>query len=142
MKNLAILLFTVVYTTSYAQSANNEVISTKEHRIIMQLVSGDTLVHKNLIKQFNNLLAAAPNAKIAVVCHGPGLNFLQKSTSKVAPAIEKLSGKIEFIACENTMRERNIPKDDILKEASFVKAGILEVVQRQENGWSYIKAGF
>lgn len=142
MKKLAIALFTLISITGFAQSISNEVISTKEHRIVMQLVSGDTLVHKNLIKQFNNLLTAAPNAKIAVVCHGPGLGFLQKSISKVAPAIEKLGGKIEFIACENTMRERNIPKEDILKEASFVRAGILEVVQRQENGWSYIKAGF
>lgn len=48
---------------------------------------------------------------------------------------------IVFIACENTMLERNIPKESIIREASFVRMGIGEIVKMQEEGWSYIKAG-
>jgi intracellular sulfur oxidation DsrE/DsrF family protein len=30
----------------------------------------------------------------------------------------------------------------VLTEAGHVKAGIIHIVERQEDGWSYIKAGF
>ena len=30
----------------------------------------------------------------------------------------------------------------VLAEAGHVKAGIIHIVERQEDGWSYIKAGF
>jgi intracellular sulfur oxidation DsrE/DsrF family protein len=40
------------------------------------------------------------------------------------------------------MKERNVSKEQIIPEAGFVKAGILEIVIKQEEGWSYIKSGF
>jgi intracellular sulfur oxidation DsrE/DsrF family protein len=30
----------------------------------------------------------------------------------------------------------------VLPQAGYVKAGIIRIVERQEQGWSYIKAGF
>jgi intracellular sulfur oxidation DsrE/DsrF family protein len=32
--------------------------------------------------------------------------------------------------------------EKIIPEAGFVKAGIIEIVTKQEQGWSYIKSGF
>ena len=49
---------------------------------------------------------------------------------------------VEFIACENTMKQKNMSKGSIISEATYVKMGIGEIVERQEQGWSYIKAGF
>ena len=87
-------------------------------------------------------MAAAPNTQIEVVCHGPGITILQLSQSTVLPALQKLKGKATFIACENTLIEKKIPKADISPEADFVKAGIVQIIIRQEQGWSYVKAGF
>jgi uncharacterized protein len=47
-----------------------------------------------------------------------------------------------FLACENTIAERKLDRSKIIPEAGFVKAGIIHIVERQEDGWSYIKAGF
>jgi intracellular sulfur oxidation DsrE/DsrF family protein len=49
---------------------------------------------------------------------------------------------VEFVACEFSMKDRNLTKDEILPEAGFVKGGIIEIVTKQEEGWSYIKSGF
>lgn len=49
---------------------------------------------------------------------------------------------VEFVAGEFSMSERNVPKENIIAEAGFVKGGIIEIVTRQEEGWSYIKSGF
>jgi uncharacterized protein len=120
-----------------------KVVSTKVHKIVFQLTSNDTLVHKALLKQVVNALNAAPNAKIEIVCHNNGIEMLTISKTKTAKNIVDLKAKgVVFAACENTIRERKIDKADIVSEAIFVPSGIIEIVLKQEDGWSYFKAGF
>jgi hypothetical protein len=115
----------------------------RQHRIVMQLTSGDTLVHKNLMRQIKNILEAAPVARIEVVCHGPGMDLLMSDRSIVAGKVKEFVGKgVTFLACDNTIRERQLDPTKVLPEAGHVKAGIIHIVERQEDGWSYIKAGF
>jgi uncharacterized protein len=116
----------------------------KKHQIIMQLTSGDAAVHKGLIKQLNNLKTGwGDTVAIEVVCHGPGIDFLTTDKTKFKDEIYQLKAKgIEFVVCENSLREREVPKEAILPDMSFVKMGIGEIVLKQEAGWIYIKAGF
>ena len=136
----ALMALLLISCSAAAQTA--EVADLEPHKLVIQLTSQDSLVHKNLIKQMNNIMAAAPNTQIEVVCHGPGISILQLSQSTVLSALQKLKGKATFIACENTLIEKKIPKTDIIPEADFVKAGIVQIIIRQEQGWSYVKAGF
>ena len=48
---------------------------------------------------------------------------------------------VRFVACENTMKQKNIKKEEILPEVGFVPMGIGEIIMKQEKGWSYLKAG-
>lgn len=115
----------------------------KHHRIVFQLTSADTMAYKALMKQIRNITSVAPETEIEVVCHGPGLNMLVKEKTNVHPGIIALrSDKVRFVACEFSMKERNVSKEQIIPEAGFVQAGIIEIAIRQEEGWSYIKAGF
>lgn len=113
-----------------------------EHKIIFQLTSGDSTAHKQLMKQFNNILSVSPTTKIEVVCHGGGLDMLVKGKTIVEDKIKNLSDRgVQFMACEFSIKERKVDKSLILPTAGFVAAGIVEVVSKQEQGWSYIKAG-
>ena len=117
--------------------------SPRQHRIVMQLVSGDTLVHKGLMRQLRNMLEAAPTMQLEVVCHGPGLDLLMTDRSIVTTKVSEFADKgIVFLACENTVKERKLDPALIHPKAGSVKAGIIHIVERQEDGWSYIKAGF
>lgn len=117
-------------------------LSKSEHRIIFQLTSGDTTAHKQLIKQFNNILSVSPSTKIEVVCHGAGLDMLVSDKTIVEDKIKTLSEKgVEFNACEFSIKERKVDRSKIIKYAGYVPAGIIEIVTKQEQGWSYIKAG-
>lgn len=114
------------------------------HKIVFQLVTNDTLAWKGLMHNIKNLQEGwGENVAIAVVAHGPGIEFLMKKKTTQQTAIQwyKQQG-IEFIACQNTMTQKKITKDEIISEASYVVMGIGEIVERQEKGWSYIKAGF
>lgn len=138
------LLFTIVIMSlSFVTYAQNKKQSNIVHKIVFQLTSDDTLVHKGLMKQLNNVLTAAPNTNIEVVCHGPGINLLVADKTTVYAKIQEMKAKgVAFEACENTLKEKNIPKNKIIPEAGIVPSAIVEIVIRQEEGWSYIKSGF
>ena len=140
MKHIFLLAALLVSTASWAQSGSAE-LDLAQHKIIMQLTSGDTNVHKRVVKQIANLLAAAPNSKIELVCHANGISMLMTQQTKVHPKIAELKTKgVEFIACENTMLDKKISKEEIIQESGYVQVGILEIVRKQEQGWSYVRA--
>lgn len=145
MKNF--LLFAVLLFTSAAIHAQNDpaptVISTQKHKVVIQLTSGDTLVQKAVIKQITHLLDAAPNSKIEVVCHSNGISFLQLSLTKQADGIRRLKARgVDFVACENSMRDRKLKREDLVAECRTVPVGVLEIIMKQEKHWAYLKAGF
>lgn len=137
MKKFLVLFALLLSGAAIAQQTE------RQHRIIMQLASGDTLVHKNLMKQIKNMTEAAPAMQLEVVCHGPGIDMLMNDRSIVQGKVSEFAGKgIVFLACENTIKERALDRSKVLPAAGYVKAGIIHIVERQEDGWSYIKAGF
>jgi intracellular sulfur oxidation DsrE/DsrF family protein len=123
---------------------NSRKILAPLHRVVIQVSSNDTLEWKGLMNNLKHLHAGwGYSAEFTVITHGPGLDLLRNDKTTQQQNITKYSQLgIQFIACENTMAERKISKEQIIKEAGFVKMGIGEVVRLQEDGWSYIKAGF
>lgn len=137
MKKIAVILsfFGMLALGTFAQ--------TGPYKIVFQLASADTMVHKSLMKQIGNMTSVEPGTKIEVVCHGPGLNMLVKEKTVVANKIAEYTAKgVVFDACEFSMKERKVAQEAVLETTTFVKAGILHIVQRQAEGWYYIKAGF
>lgn len=138
---LPLVLLSLLVSPAFAQKKNKKV--DEPLKIIFQLTTDDTLAHKALMKQLSNITSVEPGVQIEVVCHGPGLTLLQKSKSTQKAKVAEFANKgIAFKACEFSMSERNVPKEDILDEAGFVKAGIVHIVRKQREGWNYIKSGF
>lgn len=148
IKNILLVLFAFVMTNSIITTEASGQVSSVEkssgqHKIVFQLTTDDTLAHRSLMKQLNNITTVAPDTRIEVVCHGPGLNMLVSGKTTVQQKIMQMKNKgIAFVACEFSMSERKVTKENIIAEANFVKAGIIEIVTKQEEGWSYIKSGF
>lgn len=84
-----------------------------------------------------NHLAADPSAKIVVVTHGAGIDFLLEGANTpnnqpFAGAIGELAGRgVEFRVCNNTLTTRQIPKERVAMEASVVTSGVAEVARLQ-----------
>lgn len=138
-----VAVIALVASCGLASAQGSDVASKKpEHKIIFQLTSGDTTAHKQLMKQFSNILSVSPTTQIEVVCHGAGLDMLVTGKTIVGEKIKVMADKgVVFNACEFSMKERKVEKDKITTSAGFVPAGIVEIVSKQEQGWSYIKAG-
>lgn len=121
---------------------NSEVIDLKKHKIVIQFNDSDSASQVRVTLQVKNTLACWPKAEIEVVCLSGGLDLLMTSNSKAAKAVADWSAKgVTFAACNNTMRNRNVKKEDLLSQAVVVPAALVELALKQEQGWAYARGG-
>lgn len=134
------LLFLLTFLLSFQLQA--QVVSNENHKIIFQLTSGDSITHMKFLRQSQNILEAAPNAQIEVITHGLGVDLLKTNSNPFDSKLLALhEAGINFIVCENTLKQRKLKKEAFFDWSGFVQSGIIELVIKQEQGWVYIKAG-
>jgi intracellular sulfur oxidation DsrE/DsrF family protein len=132
-RHLCLVLFLLLFlVTAHAQ-----------HKIIWEMSAGDTAQQRVLFNQLNNVLAETPDTKIEVVFHGFAVYAMLTDTGYFKTQIAAMNKKgIVFAVCNNSLKKRNINPKRVIPEAKIVPVAILEIVQKQEAGWSYIKAGY
>jgi len=136
-----ILLVSLSCSVLRAQS-DSDVIDLKKHKVVIQFSDSDSLSQASVTGQVKNIRTAWPNAEVELVCHGPGLELLVTSKSKASKAVADWSAQgVTFAACNNTMRRRNIKKEDLLPSVQIVPSAMIELVLKQEKGWAYVKGG-
>ena len=98
------------------------------------------------IRNIRNHLTADPKAKIVVVSHAQGINFLIRETkdpngNPFEVAVQDLVSKgVEFRVCEYTLKSRNIDKKQLIDEVIYVPSGVAEVARLQaQEGYAYLK---
>ncbi len=112
-------------------------------KVLFHLQSADTLVHKSVVTQIKNLKQEIPNAQVEVVCNGPGIEFLLMNKSTYIQKLEKLNlVNVKAVACEFTMAQRKLTKQDLYPYSGTVSHGVVEIVRKQADNWLYVKAGF
>jgi len=52
---------------------------------------------------------------------------------------EAIAAGVKVVACENTMRAQKLTQTDMLNKISYVQAGVVEIMQKQQQGWAYIR---
>ncbi len=86
--------------------------------------------------------ALGEQTEVVVIAHSHGLGLLLAKEGPIAERVQELAGqKVVFAACENTMKKRNVTRQDLHPASTTVDSGVAEVVRKQEAGWSYIKSG-
>lgn len=118
--------------------------STVKHHVVLEIASNDTLAWKGLMNNIGHIKETwGDSVQVEVVAHGPGIEILvlAKTTQQKQIAGLKQMGVL-FEACNNSMKARKLAQGDIVPEAGIVPSGVGEVILKQEQGWSYLKAGF
>lgn len=111
------------------------------YKVVFQLTSEKPATWEAMVGNIENALNdLGPETNIEVVGHGNGIAFLKTANHKDLSKLEALHKKgVLFIACENTMRKKNIKKQDLLPFANTVSSGVGYLIKRQAEGWSYIR---
>ncbi len=99
-----------------------------------------------ILGNVRNHLNADPQAKITVVTHGPGIDFLLEGAKdskgrEFSGMVGELSGKgVQFRVCNNTLTTRNVDPSKVVMEAKVVPSGVAEVARLQaKEGFVYLK---
>jgi intracellular sulfur oxidation DsrE/DsrF family protein len=122
----------------------------KQHRVAIHVDQNDPDVMNLALNNAKNVIEhyqkRGEDAQIEIVAYSGGLHMLRSDTSKVKDRIKEMvtqySTKIKFAACHNTMEgmeKREGHAIPIIPEAMIVPAGVVELVELQEQGWSYIR---
>ena len=110
-------------------------------KLVFALPSGDIKEINRIISTINNVIKfyRPENTEVVVVAYGQGLHaLLQNGDKEVRKRIEALmTYDVVFIACGNTMRTLHIDKKDLLEDVEFATAGIVEIIERKLQGFSY-----
>lgn len=114
-----------------------------KYRLLLQ-------VSENSVDKLNLALNNAKNAQTAfgpenieieIVVFGAGVNTLKyyapiPIADKVKEA--KYAG-VRIVACETAMRTFKLRPSDMLTEVRYVEYGVAELVEKQHEGWAYVR---
>jgi intracellular sulfur oxidation DsrE/DsrF family protein len=133
---LAVFVWAVCVADAGAQAA-----AAPKNRVVMQVSDGEPAKWNLALNNARNLEAdlGAANVEIEIVAYGPGIGMLKHDSPVASRVDEALISGVKVVACENTMRGQKLVKADMLPAIGYVGAGVVEIMQRQQQGWSYLR---
>ena len=110
-------------------------------RVVIQVSDGDAAKWNLALNNARNLQAdlGAGNVDIEIVAYGPGIGMLKADSAVGGRVGEALASGVKVVACDNTMRGQKLTKPDMLPDVGYVAAGVVEIMQKQQQGWAYIR---
>ena len=97
------------------------------------------------LRNVRNHLDTDPTARITVVAHAFGVDFLMegmkdRSENAFEPMVAALKNRgVKFEVCEITLKNRNLKKEQFIQEADFTPSGVVRLTKLQMQGWAYIR---
>lgn len=123
--------------------------TAKAHRVAMHVDDNDAermnLALNNASNISHDYSEKGEAVEIEIVTYGPGLHMLRADTSPVKDRMKSFTQSmpnVAFAACANTMagmKKREGHDIPLLPGMKVVPSGVVHLVERQEQGWSYIK---
>ncbi len=150
-KNIALAISLACASTF--SMASTDVIKPQPHqsaqsapvKVVYHMSEGIAQASRGL-NNIRNHLSADPSAKIVVVTHGLGIDFLlegavnqmdQPFAGQVADLVSK---GVEFRVCNNTLVSRKLDPTKVIMEARVVPSGVAEVASLQaKEGFVYLR---
>lgn len=114
---------------------------TKEHCVFQVSDDDDGKWRLTAANVLNAISACGRDGiEVEVVAYGPGVSGLLAKAA-VADRIEALlKAGVPVHACQNTMHARHLTVADLLPGVGTVPSGVVEVIRRQREGWSYVRS--
>ena len=132
-KFLACLVFGMTVTSAWAQDK----VAYHINDTGMQALGG--------LRNVKNHLDIDPTARITVVTHALGVDFLMndamdRNGNPYEIAVQELVRRgVKFEVCEITLQNRSLKKDQFIAEASFTPSGVVRLAKLQGQGFAYIR---
>jgi len=97
------------------------------------------------LRNIRNHLDVDPSAKITVVTHAQGVDFLMEGAKDASggafagPVAALVNRGVKFEVCEITLKNRNLKKEQFIQEVDFTPSGVVRLTKLQLQGFAYIR---
>jgi intracellular sulfur oxidation DsrE/DsrF family protein len=135
MSKLFLPLFFLLFSSSTFAQQN-------KLSVVWDLSNTDTAVQGSVFRQINNAKSLKPNLEIEVVFHGYAVKSLLKVEKSFEERVKIAKEKgVTIAVCNNTLKRLKIDPSELMQEVTVVPSAVVELIVKQSEGWSYIKAG-
>ena len=116
----------------------------QEVQIVFDVTSDDTKIHASTMRHIMGMSAAYPDSEFELVIYSGALSMMLKEKSTVADEIREVLQRdnVSIYVCAMTLRRYDLDKNALISGVGTVPDGILEIVEKQNEGWAYIKEAY
>jgi intracellular sulfur oxidation DsrE/DsrF family protein len=116
--------------------------SPQKRRVVLQVNDDDEETWEQALKLAENMLENAggkDKIDIQIVAFSPGILMVVNDSSVAGRVSKAAASGIRVRACAYTLGVRRISPDKLAPGVKTVPFGALEIVDKQKEGWAYIK---
>lgn len=112
-----------------------------QQKIVIQVSDNDQAKWNLALNNAQNVQEELGKDKvdIEIVAYGPGLAMLKFDSPAGGRVEDAIAQGVKVVACENTMHKQKLTKDDMLPKLDYAVAGVVELAQKQQAGYAYIR---
>jgi intracellular sulfur oxidation DsrE/DsrF family protein len=113
----------------------------RKNKVVFQVSDADPGKWNLVLNNVRNLQTELPDdeSDIEVVVYGPGIGMLKGDSPVAQRVADTVKNGVKVVACENTMHGMKLKYADMLPTIGYVPAGVVEVMRKQQQGYSYIR---
>jgi len=116
--------------------------SPQKRRVVLQVNEDDEDTWDQALKLAENMLENAggkDKIDIQIVAFSPGILMVVNDSSVAGRVSKAAASGIQVRACAYTLGVRHLSPDKLAPGVKTVPFGALEIVDKQQEGWAYIK---
>lgn len=112
-----------------------------DQQVVLQVSDNDEGKWNLALNNAKNLQSAYGKDKvdIEIVVYGPGIGMLKAESTAGNRIADAGANGVKVVACENTMKAQKLARADMLEGIGYVPGGVVEIMERQKQGWAYIR---
>ena len=130
---IAVSLLFLAVPPAFAQTA--------KQGVVLQISDDSEKTWNQTLSVTRNIQAEYGKDKvdIEVVVFGNGANLLKFDSPLANRIDDTLASGVQVLMCENTMKGRKLTAADMHPKVGYVKAGIVEIIEKQKQGWAVVR---
>lgn len=109
--------------------------------VVIQVSDSDTKTWNQALNVIKNVQSEYGKDKVDIelVVFGNGSGLLKFDSPLANRIDDTLASGANVSMCENTMKGQKLTKADMHPKIGYVKAGIIEIIEKTKDGWTVVR---
>ena len=139
--SVLVFSFAGFFTAVAADPTSPKPGAVQQNRLVMQVSDSDPAKWNLALNNMTNVQQdlGKGNVEVEIVVYGPGIGMLKMDSVVGNRIADAMASGVKIVACENTMHNLKLTRQDMLDAISYVPAGVVELMRKQQQGWAYVR---